>query len=124
MSIAPSLLVPGAALDGLPRFAQDERGAGSIGVERYHRPDLCHSRRVISGIIFVIKNGLRWRDAPAECRPSKTIYNRLTRWSRPGLFKDLRRPFSQIWQTRPADDRGDPSEGAPDRSQSAHPAQA
>ncbi|MFN7398516.1 MAG: transposase, partial [Sandaracinobacter sp.] len=23
-------------------------------------------RRVISGIIFVIRNGLRWRDAPAE----------------------------------------------------------
>ena len=23
-------------------------------------------RRVVSGIIFVIRNGLRWRDAPAE----------------------------------------------------------
>lgn len=34
-------------------------------------------RRVISGIIFVIRNGLRWRDAPAEYGPHKTIYNRL-----------------------------------------------
>ena len=33
-------------------------------------------RRVISGIIFVIRNGLRWRDAPKECGPHKTIYNR------------------------------------------------
>ena len=26
-------------------------------------------RRVISGIIFVIRNGLRWRDAPKEYGP-------------------------------------------------------
>ena len=34
-------------------------------------------RRVISGIIFVISNGLRWRDAPKDDGPHKTIYNRL-----------------------------------------------
>jgi putative transposase len=33
-------------------------------------------RRVISGIIFVIRNGLRWRDAPKDYGPHKTIYNR------------------------------------------------
>ena len=38
-------------------------------------------RRVISGIIFVIKNGLRWRDAPKDYGPHKTIYNRFIRWS-------------------------------------------
>jgi putative transposase len=43
-------------------------------------------RRVISGIIFVIRNGLRWRDAPAEYGPHKTIYNRFIRWSRMGVF--------------------------------------
>ncbi len=26
-------------------------------------------RRVVSGIIFVIRNGLRWRDAPAKQSP-------------------------------------------------------
>ena len=31
-------------------------------------------RRIISGIIFVIRNGLRWRDAPAAYGPHKTIY--------------------------------------------------
>lgn len=36
-------------------------------------------RRVISGIIFVLKNGLRWRDAPAAYGPHKTIYNRFIR---------------------------------------------
>ena len=43
-------------------------------------------RRVISGIIFVIKNGLRWRDAPNDYGPHKTLYNRFVRWSRLGVF--------------------------------------
>ena len=43
-------------------------------------------RRVISGIVFVIKNGLRWRDAPKEYGPHKTLYNRFIRWSRMGVF--------------------------------------
>ena len=43
-------------------------------------------RRVLSGIIFVIRNGLRWRDAPQAYRPPKTLYNRFIRWSRLGVF--------------------------------------
>lgn len=46
-------------------------------------------RRVISGIIFVIRNGLRWRDAPKEYGPPKTIYNRFIRWSRLGVFNKI-----------------------------------
>jgi putative transposase len=42
--------------------------------------------KVISGIVFVIKNGLRWRDAPKEYGPHKTLYNRFIRWSRMGVF--------------------------------------
>jgi len=44
---------------------------------------------VISGIIFVIRNGLRWRDAPNEYGPHKTIYNRFIRWSRLGVFNKI-----------------------------------
>jgi putative transposase len=43
-------------------------------------------RRVVSGIVFVIKNGLRWRDAPKKYGPHKTLYNRFIRWSRMGVF--------------------------------------
>jgi transposase len=32
--------------------------------------------RVLSGIIFVNCNGLRWRDAPREYGPHKTLYYR------------------------------------------------
>ena len=46
-------------------------------------------RRVISGIIFVLKNGLRWRDAPKDYGPHKMIYNRFIRWSRLGVFNRI-----------------------------------
>jgi putative transposase len=46
-------------------------------------------RKIISGIIFVIRNGLRWRDAPKEYGPHKTIYNRFIRWSRLGVFNRI-----------------------------------
>jgi putative transposase len=46
-------------------------------------------RRIISGIVFVIKNGLRWRDAPRGYGPHKTIYNRFVRWSRLGVFNKI-----------------------------------
>ena len=43
-------------------------------------------RRVLSGIIYVIRNGFQWRDAPAAYGPHKTLYNRFVRWSRMGVF--------------------------------------
>jgi putative transposase len=46
-------------------------------------------RRVLSGIIFVIRNGLRWRDAPKDYGPHKTIYNRFIRCSRLGVFNKI-----------------------------------
>jgi transposase len=46
-------------------------------------------RRIVSGIIFVIRNGRRWRDAPVGYGPHKTIYNRFIRWSRMGVFNRI-----------------------------------
>ena len=46
-------------------------------------------RRVISGIIFVIRNWRRWRDAPTDYGPHKTIYNRFIRWSQLGVFNRI-----------------------------------
>ena len=45
--------------------------------------------RVISGIIFVLKWGLQWRDAPCEYGPHKTLYNRFVRRSRLGVFDKI-----------------------------------
>ena len=46
-------------------------------------------RRIVSAIIFVIKNGLPWRGAPRSYGPHKTIYNRFIRWSRLGVFNRI-----------------------------------
>lgn len=46
-------------------------------------------RRVISGIIHVLKTGCRWCDCPKEYGPSTTIYNRFNRWSRRRFWRDL-----------------------------------
>lgn len=47
---------------------------------------LVDDRRVLSGIIFINRNGFRWRDAPAAYGPHKTLYNRWKRWSDKGIF--------------------------------------
>ncbi|MFC3714534.1 IS5 family transposase [Sphingoaurantiacus capsulatus] len=59
-------------------------------------------RRVLSGILFVIRNGLRWRDAPAAYGPHKTIYNRFIRWSRLGVFNRI---FAELAAGSDAGDR-------------------
>jgi transposase len=43
-------------------------------------------RRVLSGIIFINRNGLRWCDAPREYGPPKTLYNRWKRWGDMRVF--------------------------------------
>ena len=44
-------------------------------------------RRVISGIIHVLKSGGRWADAPREVYgPKKTLYNRFRRWAAKGYL--------------------------------------
>ena len=46
-------------------------------------------RRVISGIIHVLKVGCRWEDCPAEYGPHTTVYNRFNRWSRRRFWTGL-----------------------------------
>ena len=53
-----------------PLLPRGRRGA--------HRVD---DRRVISGIMHMLKTGARWRDCPADYGPYTTIYNRFNRWS-------------------------------------------
>ena len=58
-----------------PLLPRGRRGA--------HRVD---DRRVISGIVHMLRSGARWRDCPAAYGPYTTIYNRFNRWSRQGLW--------------------------------------
>src|SRR3954470_15902571 len=54
-------------------------------------------RRVLSGIIHVIKRGLPWSDCPAEYGPAKTIYNAM----RGGGRKACSPASSLRWWPRP-----------------------
>jgi putative transposase len=77
-------------------------------------------RRVISGIIYVIRNGLQWKDAPRGYSPHKTLYNRFVRWSRLGVFDRIFKALvARAAHTGTADDRQHPPQGAPDSRQLA-----
>jgi len=61
-----------------PLLPRGRRGA--------HRVD---DRRVISGIVHILRSGARWRDCPVEYGPYTTIYNRFNRWSRQGIWYEM-----------------------------------
>ncbi|MGZ5812748.1 MAG: IS5 family transposase [Xanthobacteraceae bacterium] len=58
------------------------------GVERQD------DRRVISGIVQVLKSGCRWCDCPPEYGPHTTVYNRFVRWARRGIWENLFRKLA------------------------------
>ena len=43
-------------------------------------------RRVIGGIVHVLKSGCRWKDAPEAYGPHKTLYNRFILWASKGIW--------------------------------------
>ncbi len=51
-----------------------------------HGKPCVDDKRVLSGIIFINRNGLRWRDAPSVYGPHKTLYSHWKRWSDKGVF--------------------------------------
>jgi transposase len=53
-----------------PHLPTDTRGKARVD-----------DRRVISGIVHVLKSGGRWVDAPPDYGPKKTLYNRFVRWA-------------------------------------------
>jgi transposase len=64
-----------------------------------HRKD---DRRVISGIVHVLKTGCRWQDCPSLYGPPTTIYNRFRRWTMRGLWRRL---FETLAHADPGEDQ-------------------
>ncbi len=52
-------------------------------------------RRVVSGIVHMLKSGGRWRDTPSAYGPYTTIYNRWNRWSQRGIWDRLFRALTE-----------------------------
>jgi transposase len=46
-------------------------------------------RRVISGIIDVLRSGSCWVDAPSDYGPRNTLYNRFVCWATKGVWADI-----------------------------------
>src|SRR3984957_7257810 len=57
-------------------------------------------RRVISGVVHVLKTGCRWQDCPAVYGPSTTVYNRFRRWTMRGIWRRL---FDALVRADPGD---------------------
>src|SRR5271156_512053 len=57
-------------------------------------------RRVLSGIVHVLKTGCRWQDCPSVYGPPTTIYNRFRRWTMRGLWRRL---FEALARAEPGD---------------------
>src|ERR1700680_2493525 len=53
-------------------------------------------RRVISGIVHVLKSGGRWADAPPDYGPRKTLYNCYFRWAERGVWVALFQALAQV----------------------------
>ena len=67
-----------------PHLPRDTRGRERVD-----------DRRVISGIIHVLKSGGRWIDAPPVYGPRKTLYNRFVRWADKGVWVGLFETLAQ-----------------------------
>jgi transposase len=62
--------------------------------------DRVDDRRVISGIVHVLKSGCRWCDCPPEYGPPTTIYNRFVRWAERGVWERLFRELAGRGRSR------------------------
>jgi transposase len=98
------------------------------------RPRL-DDRKVLTGIIFVLKNGIGWDLLPSEmgCGSGMTCWRRLRDWNRAGVWERLHREHLQRladadkidWSRASLDSASIPAKRGPgDGSQSHRPRQA
>jgi transposase len=53
------------------------------------------NRRIVNGMIWILRSGAPWRDLPERYGPWKSIYTRFYRWSRNGLLEKILAVLSQ-----------------------------
>lgn len=67
------------------------------------RPRESH-RRIINGILWILKTGAPWRDLPDRYGPWQTVYGRFNQWRKDGLWKRL---FQRLQSKAQAEDEID-----------------
>jgi putative transposase len=53
------------------------------------RPPVWDRRTIVDAILYVVKNGVTWRDLPRDFPPWKTVYHYFRSWSLSGLWRDV-----------------------------------
>lgn len=53
----------------------------------------CENRRVMEGILWILKTGARWRDLPEEYPSPSTCWRRLRRWQEEDVWLQLWRAY-------------------------------
>jgi transposase len=46
-------------------------------------------RRILNGILWILRTGAPWRDLPERYGPWRTVASRFYRWQRAGLWQDV-----------------------------------
>jgi transposase len=90
---AVSLLPAPLLLASLPPLTQErwERIAPLLPPQRppTGRPATNH-RQILEGMLWVMHAGTSWRQMPSRYGPWHTIYGRFQRWTREGLWAEIR----------------------------------
>jgi transposase len=70
-------------------FTEEQIDHIKPGFPKVRGVGLADDCKVLSGIVYVIRNGLRWAGSPAEYGPHKTLFNRFRRRSENGVFERI-----------------------------------
>jgi len=74
----------------IPDAPRDPRGG---------RPPV-DKRHVVAGIFWILDNGAKWKDLPAEFGARATVHRWFQRWVREGVFERLMRDAGQLVEER------------------------
>jgi len=86
-----SLVIDGRRLD-------IDRGRVSVAVaggDRSTGRPRCNPRRVLDGILWVLRTGSPWRDLPEKYGKWMTVYQRFRRWSEAGIWEAVATTLAQ-----------------------------
>ncbi len=69
------------------------------GVNARGRPRV-DDRRILDGILYVLRNGCRWQDVPREYGSSVTCWRRFAQWEADGTWERIWRALLQVMEPR------------------------
>ena len=53
------------------------------------------TRRILNGVIWILRTGAPWRDLPEEYGPWKTVYKRFNFWAKSGTWSTILEEISR-----------------------------